>query len=164
MLRQEIATGSSQGQIIDAILKEGRIVPVEMSLGLLRKEIKKLGQLRYLIDGFPRNHDNLEGWLRMMPSVCDIDLILYLQCNEQEMERRILERGLTSNRADDNIETARKRFATFQRDTMPIVEYFASHDKEFNFMCIDGSRSVDVVYEEIKEIVQRPRKSEVANC
>lgn len=150
MLRKEIQTGSAQGQLIDSYLKDGRIVPVEMSLSLLRREIQLLGHQRYLIDGFPRNSDNLQGWLKLMPSVCDIEFVIFLECNEQELERRILERGRTSNRSDDNLKTAKKRFATFQSETLPVVEYFAQNSSGFPLIRIDGSKSVDAVYDDMK--------------
>lgn len=150
LLRKEIQTGSTEGQLIDSFLKEGRIVPVEMSLGLLRREIQQLGQHRYLIDGFPRNNDNLHGWLRMMPAVCDIEVVLFLECNEKELERRILERGRTSNRSDDNLHTARKRFTTFQTETLPVVEFFGKQE-DHHLIRIDGGRNVDVVYNDLKQ-------------
>lgn len=61
LLRQERASGSSDGQLIDEYIREGRIVPVAISLALLRKAMEASGPLsRFLIDGFPRNQDNVE--------------------------------------------------------------------------------------------------------
>ncbi|CAN0307912.1 unnamed protein product, partial [Hapterophycus canaliculatus] len=62
LLRQERASGSSDGQLIDEYIREGRIVPVAISLALLRKAMEASGPLsRFLIDGFPRNRDNVEA-------------------------------------------------------------------------------------------------------
>lgn len=62
LLRQERASGSSDGQLIDEYIREGRIVPVAISLGLLRKAMDASGPFsRFLIDGFPRNADNLQA-------------------------------------------------------------------------------------------------------
>lgn len=62
LLRQERASGSSDGQLIDEYIAEGRIVPVAISLALLRKAMEtREPHSRFLIDGFPRNRDNLEA-------------------------------------------------------------------------------------------------------
>lgn len=62
LLREERASGSSDGQLIDEYIREGRIVPVAISLGLLRKAMQASGpHARFLIDGFPRNSDNVEA-------------------------------------------------------------------------------------------------------
>lgn len=62
LLREERASGSSDGQLIDEYIREGRIVPVAISLGLLRKAMEASGpHARFLIDGFPRNRDNVEA-------------------------------------------------------------------------------------------------------
>ncbi|CAN0565377.1 unnamed protein product, partial [Ectocarpus sp. 12 AP-2014] len=61
LLRQERASGSSDGQLIDDYIAEGRIVPVAISLALLRKAMETSEpHSRFLIDGFPRNRDNIE--------------------------------------------------------------------------------------------------------
>lgn len=149
LLRQERLTGSEKGKLIDSYLKDGRIVPVDISLSLLKQEIQRTGHERYLIDGFPRNYDNLHGWLRLMPPVCDIEMIIYLSCNEEEMQRRILERGRTSNRNDDNLQTAKKRFVTFQTETLPVVEHFHAMPN-INFINLNGDRSIDSIYSDLR--------------
>lgn len=61
LLRQERESGSSDGNLIDEYIREGRIVPVAISLGLLRKAMEESAPFsRFLIDGFPRNSDNVQ--------------------------------------------------------------------------------------------------------
>lgn len=129
-------------------------MPVEISLGLLKRQILITGKNRYLIDGFPRNHDNLSGWMKIMPDLCDIEMIVFLECNETELERRIIERGRTSNRSDDNIQTAKKRFTTFQEETMPVVKHFIQASGDFNLVRINGDRSIESVYSDLKSALQ----------
>ena len=65
LLREERASGSSDGQLIDEYIREGRIVPVAITLALLRKAMEASGpHARFLIDGFPRNSDNFEARTR----------------------------------------------------------------------------------------------------
>lgn len=62
LLRQERESGSKDGQLIDEYIREGRIVPVAISLGLLQRAMKASGPFsRFLIDGFPRNSDNFQA-------------------------------------------------------------------------------------------------------
>lgn len=108
-----------------------------------------LKQDRYLIDGFPRNYDNIEGWETMMPSVCDVEMVVFLECSEKEMEKRLLHRGLTSNRADDNAQVVKKRFQTYQEVTQPVIAYFTEKMKE-RLVILNGDRSQDEVYNDLK--------------
>ena len=62
LLRQERESGSSDGQLIDEFIREGRIVPVAITIDLLKKAMQASGPAaRFLIDGFPRNSDNREA-------------------------------------------------------------------------------------------------------
>ena len=97
LLRNEINNPNSiQGKLIDTYLKEGQIVPVKITLDLLKQEILTNQNNRILIDGFPRNYDNIKGWEEYMTYVCDIEMILYIDCPEDILETRLLSRGLTS--------------------------------------------------------------------
>ncbi|KAI2638050.1 uridylate kinase [Xylaria nigripes] len=76
---------------------------------------------KFLIDGFPRKFDQA---IKFEEAVCPAKFVLFYDCPEEEMERRLLERGKTSGRADDNAESIRKRFRTFIDTSMPVVHYF----------------------------------------
>eukprot|EP01032_Pedospumella_encystans_P020141 gene20141-22890_t len=160
LLRQEIQSESENGKLIDEFLKMGKIVPVEISLGLLRGAIESKPWNRYLIDGFPRNEDNLLGWNRLMPDVCDLEMVLCIDCNEAELERRILERGITSGRTDDNPAVVKRRFQSFQTETMPVLEYFRQQE-DSKLVQIDGAKSVDEVYEDIKKALLPAMQQEI---
>lgn len=67
------------------------------------------GDHHFLIDGFPRNQDNLDGWNRVMGNYAKVQFVLFFDCPEDVMEARLLERGKTSGRTDDNIESIKKR-------------------------------------------------------
>ena len=64
-----------------------------------------------------------------MKDTCDVSYLMFLDCSEEEMERRLLERGKTSGRVDDNIDSIRKRFHTYRASTMPIIEKFRAENK-----------------------------------
>ena len=64
LLREERKSGSSDGELIESLIKEGKIVPSRITVSLLHNAMKKLGMEngKFLIDGFPRNRENLESW------------------------------------------------------------------------------------------------------
>eukprot|EP00965_Chrysotila_dentata_P154833 5116566-Pleurochrysis_carterae.AAC.1 len=62
LLRAERKSGSAQAELIESYITEGKIVPVEITVKLLLAAIKKDGGKRFLVDGFPRNTNNLSGW------------------------------------------------------------------------------------------------------
>ena len=132
---------------------EGKIVPVEITCNLLKKGMEKNGwnKKMFLIDGFPRNQDNYEGWQKVMGELVEVPFILFMDANEQTMVDRIMERSKVSGRNDDNVETLKKRFNTFKDETMPIVEMYEKNGK-----CkrIDALRSVDEVFLDVKKAFQ----------
>ena len=143
LLRAERQSGSEQGQMIDEYIKEGKIVPVEVTVTLLLNAIKADGGSRFLVDGFPRNTNNLSGWQQVTGTSLQVGGVLFYDCPEEVMESRLLERGKTSGRSDDNIESIKKRFRTYQNETTPILAYY-DHQKIVHK--IDGTREVDAVW------------------
>ena len=155
LLRTERLSGNSNGQMIEEYIKEGKIVPVEITVNLIKKEIlKEINNKNYLflIDGFPRNLENLQGWNNVMGDYATIAQVLYYDCPENVMEERLLSRGLTSGRVDDNIESIRKRFNTFIESTTPIINIF----KERNLVTqISADRDPKLVYQDTKIVVDK---------
>lgn len=65
LLRRERDSGSEKAELIKSYIKEGQIVPVAITVGLIKSEMQtqmKDGKFVFVIDGFPRNYDNLTGW------------------------------------------------------------------------------------------------------
>lgn len=91
-------------------------------------------------------------------SACGIvpRLVLFFDCSEDEMIRRILKRGATSGRADDNEQSLRKRFVTFRESTMPIVHLF---EQAKCAKTISADRSIDQVSSEVKEVFEPLREA-----
>ena len=137
--------------MINQCIVEGKIVPVEITCQLLKKGMEKLGwgAKRFLIDGFPRNQDNFDGWERVIGDSVDMPFVVFVDADEETMIQRILERSKTSGRNDDNIEALRKRFTTFRNETMPIITKYEGMGKVRK---IDGLRSIDEVFTDLEGI------------
>eukprot|EP00002_Diphylleia_rotans_P008717 TRINITY_DN18721_c0_g1_i1.p2 TRINITY_DN18721_c0_g1~~TRINITY_DN18721_c0_g1_i1.p2 ORF type:complete len:200 (-),score=41.12 TRINITY_DN18721_c0_g1_i1:294-893(-) len=150
LLRAERANAASQyGELIETYIREGKIVPVEITVQLLKNAMVASGGDKFLVDGFPRNVNNVEGWNSVMGDSATVEFVLFFDCPEAVMEARLLKRGETSGRSDDNIESIRKRFRTYINETMPVIEHFAKDGKVHQ---IDSTPTVEEVYVKVQEI------------
>ncbi|XP_076151431.1 UMP-CMP kinase [Alosa pseudoharengus] len=158
LLREERSRTSSEfGQLIDNYIKEGKIVPVEITINLLKKAMESTMQadeqkFRFLIDGFPRNQDNLQGWNTVMDGKADVKFVLFFDCSNEVCIDRCLERGKSSGRTDDNRESMEKRIQTYLQSTRPIIDLF---EKQGKVHTIDASRGVDEVFGDVKSVFEK---------
>ncbi|KAJ3265140.1 hypothetical protein HDU77_006371 [Chytriomyces hyalinus] len=144
LLRAELDKGSDIGKKCGDLMKEGKIVPMEIILGLLKNAIfANVDTPGFLIDGFPRAMDQA---VEFEKTICPAKKVLFFNCPLDTLEQRLLERGKTSGRADDNIETIRKRFKTFQEESLPVVGHFGTR-----VLTIESTKSVDEVYASVKD-------------
>ena len=91
LLRQERDSGSKDGDLISSYIKNGQIVPVEITIALLRKAMENSSTKKFLIDGFPRNENNLDGWVSEMSGRCDVKFVLFFDCPEEVRKERTRE-------------------------------------------------------------------------
>lgn len=140
--------GSQYGQLIENHIRNGTIVPVEITCKLLENAINaSITSKAFLIDGFPRNQDNLKGWEREMTSKAKVLFVLYLHCPEDVCVTRCLNRN--EGRSDDNEESLRKRIKTYHTQTLPIIEHYRTQ----NLVREVSARSPpDEVYKEVEKI------------
>ncbi|KAJ2899753.1 uncharacterized protein MKZ38_002827 [Zalerion maritima] len=154
--------GSEFGELISQCIREGAIVPMEVTVKLLENAMRdslreKSGKEdvsgvkgKFLVDGFPRKMDQA---LKFEQTVCPARFVLFYDCPAEELEKRLLERGKTSGRTDDNPESIRKRFATFVETSMPVVDHY---EKEGRVVKITATTSIDDVFKETqKQLTER---------
>ncbi|KAF3819864.1 hypothetical protein GH733_015373 [Mirounga leonina] len=107
---------------------------------------------KFLIDGFPRNQDNLQGWNKTMDGKADVSFVLFFDCNNEICIERCLERGKSSGRSDDNRESLEKRIQTYLQSTKPIIDLYEEMGKVKK---IDASKSVDEVFDQVMKIFDK---------
>mmetsp|Transcript_18526 Transcript_18526/g.27329 ORF Transcript_18526/g.27329 Transcript_18526/m.27329 type:complete len:239 (-) Transcript_18526:92-808(-) len=154
LLRAERKTESDLAEVINAKISSGQIVPSTITVTLIKNAMEKIkadeGTTKFLIDGFPRSEENVDVWEEQIDaSKATVEFILFLDCPEDTMTGRLLERGKTSGRNDDNLEVIRKRFKTFQDLSMPIVEVY---EKKGMVNYVIADRSVEDVYAEVEQL------------
>jgi len=154
--------GSTYGELIKTCIKEGTIVPMEVTIKLLENAMRaaledpshtgdgwKDGKGRFLIDGFPRKMDQADAF---DDDVCPASLVFFFSTTEEIMLDRLLQRGETSGRADDNIDSIKKRFNTYRETTMPVIRKYEKLGKVSE---IDSSPSVDEVYSKVRDAINK---------
>ncbi|KAJ3922160.1 UMP-CMP kinase [Lentinula edodes] len=153
--------GSEYGQLIQTCIKEGSIVPMEVTVKLLENAMTATlaerrsgegwtdGRGRFLIDGFPRKMDQAE---KFEHDVGKATAILFFSTTQEVMLDRLLERGKTSGREDDNVESIKKRFNTYKEQTMPVIEHYEKLGKVIE---IDSSVSIEEVHQKTRSAVAK---------
>jgi len=147
--------GSEFGDLIKSYIKDGKIVPMEVTVQLLENAMTEVVEKdkdhkgKFLIDGFPRKMDQA---LKFEETVCPSKFVLFFDCPEEEMQNRLLKRGETSGRSDDNAESIKKRFKTFVETSMPVVDYFR---QEGRVVKVAATNTPDEVYKETREKLEQ---------
>jgi len=149
LLREEVASGSEKGKSLNEVMVSGKLVSNDQVLDLLRAAIEKKSATSsgFLIDGYPREVNQAIDFEK---KVCSCSVIMYFNCSDEEMIKRLVKRGLTSGRADDNEETIKKRLETFHTHTQPILDHFA---KEGKLETVNTLRPVEEVYADVERII-----------
>ncbi|GJP81195.1 hypothetical protein CLOP_g11362 [Closterium sp. NIES-67] len=136
------------------MIKEGKIVPAEVTVGLLQKAMKESGNNKFLIDGFPRNNDNRTVFEKQ--TGVDPEFILFFDCPEDVMVKRLL--GRNQGRIDDNMDTIKKRFRVFLDQSIPVVNHY---DLRGKVRKIDATRSPDEVFQAVSPLFTKFREGDL---
>ncbi|XP_063423864.1 adenylate kinase isoenzyme 5-like isoform X3 [Mytilus trossulus] len=146
LLRAEVQSESDRGKRLNEIMEKGELVPLDEVLALLRDAMEKKvseGVKCFLIDGYPRE---LEQGERFEKEVAGCTGVLYFEVSDDTMTQRLLERGKTSGRVDDNEETIKKRLETFHNQTKPLIDHYK---EKSNIIKAEGT--VDEIFTEVQK-------------
>ncbi|KAI6173377.1 Adenylate kinase isoenzyme 1 [Aphelenchoides besseyi] len=146
LLREEVKSGSPRGGQLTKIMQAGELVPLEIVLDLVKEAILKAvksGSRGFLIDGYPRE---VKQGDQFEEEIQPCKLVIFFDVSEETLVNRCLQRGMTSGRADDNVETIKKRLQTFNTATQPVVEHYTKKQK---LVRIEGEGSVDEIFAEV---------------
>lgn len=153
MLRKEIAEQTEMGKEAERYISKGNLVPDQMIIDIITATLKKTcGQCKGIIlDGFPRTVEQGRSLEKLMDSLGQPTMVMLdIQVPRRELINRLLIRGETSDRSDDNLETIKKRLEVFEVKTAPVIEYYQSLGK---YRAIDGLGTMEEVFARIKQVV-----------
>lgn len=148
LLRAEVETGNDLGKQIESFISQGNLVPdaliIDMLVSVLQKNADSKG---FIFDGFPRTTEQAAALKEMLNlQHTDIALVINLNVGEDELVNRLLYRGISSGRTDDNYETIQHRIMVYHEKTAPVKAFYQDLGCAVD---IDGTGSLGDIFHRI---------------
>jgi adenylate kinase len=162
LLRKEMAGKTKLGLEAQSIIAAGGLVSDEVIVQLIEKTItENSGSNGFLFDGFPRTYIQayiLEGLMLKLHT--SLNCLISLTVSEEESVRRLMKRGKTSGRSDDNEEVIRNRLREYNQKTLPVLQFY--RDKGI-YVEVDGTAEIETVHQRISEIIRHELSKSLFN-
>ena len=143
LFRKNISNQTKLGIEAKSYLDNGDLVPDSVTIKMLENEVLSNKEVNgYIFDGFPRTLNQAESLDDFLSSInLKINATIALDVNEDELIKRLLDRGKTTNRSDDqDIEKIKNRFNEYNTKTSILINFYSKQDK---FFLVDGKGSVN---------------------
>ena len=153
VIRDEIRRGTELGRSMESYIKEGRLAPDSIVIGMIANYVADhLDAKGCIFDGFPRTTVQAEEFDKILARHgLKVDIMVDIHVPEEELVRRILLRGKESGRADDaSEEVIRGRLDVYHRQTAVVADYYAGQNK---YALVDGVGTMDEVFDRIAAVI-----------
>ncbi|HRW75232.1 MAG: adenylate kinase [Lewinellaceae bacterium] len=153
LFRYEMENDTPLGQKAKAYMAKGQLVPDEVTIGMLRNKVNSVGETRgFIFDGFPRTVAQAEALDAFLAEKNEeITGLVALDVHEEEIVKRILMRGETSGRPDDNDESIiRKRIEVYKNETTPVSDHYRRIGKSH---LVQGIGSIDEIFQRLTGVI-----------
>jgi len=149
ILRAELKNGEL-GARIKKYQDAGKLVPDSLIIAMMEKAIiKGAKQGGFIFDGYPRTTKQAKALDKSLKAEnINLNAVINLNLSETEAINRILKRGRTSGRSDDNIKTIKARFAVYHTLTAPLLKHYQKQEKVIN---INGRPPITAVFKTITQ-------------
>lgn len=162
LLRKELVEETKLGLEAKSIIAAGKLVSDEIIVQILEKTIKENSLANgFLFDGFPRTYIQayiLEGLMIKLNT--SLNCLISIELPEDESVSRLLNRGLTSGRSDDNELVIRNRLKEYEEKTLPVLNFYK---EKGNYISIDGNKEIPEVTTQIEEIINKELSKKLMN-
>lgn len=160
LLRSEISNKTPLGLEAKTLIDKGLLVPDEVVIGMISTALETNPEAKgFLFDGFPRTKAQaiaLDKLLKLKNT--EIKLVLALEVSEEELVKRLLNRGLTSGRSDDTNETIiRERITEYRKKTSVVAEYYDEFDKVAK---IKGEGTLEEIFAQLKKEIDNKQNED----
>ena len=159
IFRKNIKEKTELGIMAQAYMKEGKLVPDQLTINLLSNELDMCRSSKgFIFDGFPRTLTQAESFDKLLSvKNMPISLVISLEVSENELVYRLLERGKVSGRVDDQDENIiRNRIQVYNKETSILKDYYVNTINEY-FISINGEKNIDVISEDISLYIKNFR-------
>jgi len=146
LLRSEIGQKTPLGLEAKSIMDKGQLVPDAVVIGMISSALETNPEASgFLFDGFPRTAAQAEALDKLLElKKTSIKMMLAMVVTEEELVSRLLKRGETSGRSDDNNEgVIRARIAEYHNKTAAVADYYKKFDK---VVTVKGEGTVDAIF------------------
>ena len=153
LFRKHLGEGTELGRKAQSYMDNGKLVPDEVVIGMVDETINDHKEAPgFIFDGFPRTVAQAEALDQLLAGHdTDIACMIELDVPQDELKRRLLERGKTSGRADDqNEEKINVRIQEYLNKTVPVAEFYAGQEKNCK---IEGVGSIEGIFENIEKAI-----------
>ncbi|MFN3754579.1 adenylate kinase [Flavobacterium sp.] len=153
IFRFNIKNNTGLGQLAKTFMDKGDLVPDEVTIQMLQSEVDKNPTCAgFLFDGFPRTIAQAEALDKFLASKGqNITATVALEADDEILVQRLLERGKTSGRPDDqDEEKIRNRYQEYNEKTAPLMDYY---DAQGKFHAVNGIGSIEEVTERLSKVI-----------
>ena len=152
LLREEVASQTELGLKAKEIMDRGALVPDEIVIGMIRKKLEEhKGGRGFIFDGFPRTVEQARELDRALNDYGEeVSVMISLEVPREELVKRLLNRGKETGRSDDNLETINNRIDVYERQTLPVANYYEQMRK---YEPVDGVGSIDAIFKRIVKVI-----------
>jgi adenylate kinase len=155
LLRSEIAGQTPLGLEAKKLMDKGQLVPDEVVIGMISTAVDANPQAKgFLFDGFPRTVAQAEALDKLLKlKGTQIHAMISMLVSEEELVKRLLNRGKTSGRSDDtNEEIIRARIVEYRTKTSVVADYYKQFDKLAE---IEGEGTIDEIFESLQKEIEQ---------
>ncbi|MCL1821202.1 MAG: adenylate kinase [Prolixibacteraceae bacterium] len=155
LLRHEIALKTPLGMEAKELIDKGELVPDEMVIKIIDEKLDTTSHAKgFIFDGFPRTVKQAEELDALLETKnMAVSGMLSLEVNERELIDRLLKRGESSGRADDqDEEIIRNRIDVYNRETALLIDYYSKQGKHYG---VDGVGSIEDIYARLKQTIDK---------
>jgi adenylate kinase len=155
LFRYEMGNNTPLGVKAKSYMAKGELVPDEVTIGMLRNKVEAHPDATgFIFDGFPRNIQQAEALDQLLEELeTSIGALIALHVDDEEIVRRILLRGQTSGRPDDNDEDIiRKRIRIYKNETTPVFDFYAQQGKSHQ---IEGVGSIPDIFGRLTTLIDQ---------
>jgi adenylate kinase len=155
IFRFNMKNDTELGKLAKSYINNGDLVPDEVTINMLQDEVGKNPQAKgFLFDGFPRTIAQAEALDKFLAGKNqEITATVALEANDEILVQRLLERGKTSGRSDDqDEEKIRNRYQEYNEKTAPLMNYYKAQHK---FYAVDGIGAIEEVTERLSLVLDR---------
>lgn len=153
MLRSEINQQTELGLRARKLMDEGQLVPDEVVIGIIENQLdNNASAAGFIFDGFPRTVAQASALDQALSARNEaITAMLALQVPEEELIKRLLERGKESGRSDDQDESIiRNRIQEYENKTAPVAQHYEQQGK---LHTINGLGSIEDIYQRLTNAI-----------